>query len=125
MQTFFSTTFFSFNDDLGGRVYSPWIWLYFLVTIALTLIVVVGTWFLWRKKEQEVMAALITPKEKQETDPVGFNQRPTEFELDQFVEQESGNVAQRATIERLRTGLDWTQSITQKKTVYGKGEPSA
>lgn len=71
------------------------------------------------------MAALITPKEKQETDPVGLNQRPTEFELDQFVEQESGNVARRETIERLRTGLDWTQSITQKRTVYGKGELSA
>jgi ABC-type nickel/cobalt efflux system permease component RcnA len=125
LQTFFSTIFFSFNDDLGGRVYSQWIWLYFLVTIALTLIVVVGTWFLWRKKEQEVMAALITPKEEQGTDPVGLNQRPTELELDQFVEQESGNVARRATIARLRTGLDWTQSITQQKTAHGQGKPSA
>ena len=86
---------------------------------------VVGTWFLWRKKEQEVMAALITPKEEQGTDPVGLNQRPTELELDQFVEQESGNVARRATIARLRTGLDWTQSITQQKTAHGQGGPSA
>ncbi|RYN34544.1 hypothetical protein AA0119_g12375 [Alternaria tenuissima] len=123
--TFFSTTFFSFNDDLGGRIYSQWIWLYFLVTIVLTLIVVVGTWFLWRMKEREVMAALITPKEEQGTDPVAFDQRPTELELDQFVEQESGNVARRETIARLRTGLDWTKSTTQQKTAHGQGEPSA
>jgi ABC-type nickel/cobalt efflux system permease component RcnA len=125
LQTFFSTTFFSFNNDLGGRVYSQWIWLYFLVTIALTLIVVVGTWFLWRKKEQEVMAALITPKEEQGTDPGGLNERPTELESGEFVEQESGNVARRATIARLRTSLDWTQSITQQKTAHGQGGPSA
>ncbi|CAN9125830.1 unnamed protein product [Alternaria alternata] len=76
-------------------------------------------------KEREVMAALITPKEEQGTDPVAFDQRPTELELDQFVEQESGNVARRATTARLRTGLDWTKSITQQKTAHGQGEPSA
>lgn len=86
---------------------------------------VVGTWFLWRKKEQQVMAALITPKEEQGTDSVGLNQQPTELELDQFVEQESGSVVRRATIARLRAGLGWTQAITQHKTAHRQGEPSA
>lgn len=35
-------------------MYSPWIWLYFLVTILLTLLVLLGTWVLWKKKEREV-----------------------------------------------------------------------
>jgi hypothetical protein len=53
--TFFSTTFFSFNADLDGKVYSRWLWLYFVVTVVLTAIVVVGTWMLWRGKEREIL----------------------------------------------------------------------
>ncbi|KAH7396402.1 hypothetical protein BKA66DRAFT_455045 [Pyrenochaeta sp. MPI-SDFR-AT-0127] len=52
--TFFSTSFFQFNADLNGRVYSWWLWLYFSVTVILTLLVLLGTWFLWKKKEMEV-----------------------------------------------------------------------
>jgi flagellar basal body-associated protein FliL len=52
--TFFSTTFFSFNEGLDGRVYSRWLWLYFVVTLVLTAIVVVGTWLLWKGKEKEI-----------------------------------------------------------------------
>jgi Tfp pilus assembly protein PilO len=54
--TFFSTTFFSFNSNLEGRVYSEWLWLYFLVSVVLTTLVVVGTWLLWKGKERELSA---------------------------------------------------------------------
>jgi hypothetical protein len=53
--TFFSTTFFSFNADLDGKVYSGWLWLYFVVTVVLTAVVVVGTWMLWKGKEREIL----------------------------------------------------------------------
>jgi uncharacterized membrane protein len=53
--TFFSTTFFSFNGNLEGKVYSEWLWLYFVVTVVLTAVVVVGTWMLWRGKEREIL----------------------------------------------------------------------
>ncbi|KAH8731933.1 hypothetical protein GQ44DRAFT_698214 [Phaeosphaeriaceae sp. PMI808] len=52
--TFFSTTFFSFNSSLDGRVYSKWLWLYFVVTFLLTATTVVGTWLLWKGKEKEI-----------------------------------------------------------------------
>ncbi|EMD92193.1 hypothetical protein COCC4DRAFT_130791 [Bipolaris maydis ATCC 48331] len=56
--TFFSTTFFDFNNDLNGRMYSSWLWLYFLVTFVLTFVVMLVTWWLWKKKEKEVNASL-------------------------------------------------------------------
>ena len=52
--TFFSTTFFSFSADFDGSVYSGWLWLYFVVTVILTAVVVVGTWLLWKGKEKEI-----------------------------------------------------------------------
>jgi Mg2+ and Co2+ transporter CorA len=52
--TFFSTTFFSVNSNLDERAYSGWLWLYFLVTIVLTAVVVAGTWLLWKGKEKEI-----------------------------------------------------------------------
>lgn len=54
IQTFFSTTFFEFNANLNGRVYSHWLWLYFVVTVALTAAVVIGTWYLWKTREKQV-----------------------------------------------------------------------
>ncbi|KAH7079545.1 hypothetical protein FB567DRAFT_124711 [Paraphoma chrysanthemicola] len=59
--TFFSTTFFSFNERLEGRVYSDWLWLYFVVTLVLTAVVVVGTWALWKGKEKEISTKLKKP----------------------------------------------------------------
>jgi hypothetical protein len=41
--TFFSTTFFSFNGNMEVKVYSAWLWLYYVVTVVLTAVVVVGT----------------------------------------------------------------------------------
>lgn len=43
---------------MNGKVYSVWLWLYFLVTVLLTLLVVVGTWVLWKRKEREVEGQL-------------------------------------------------------------------
>jgi hypothetical protein len=37
-----------------GKVYSAWLWLYFVVTVVLTAVVVVGTWMLWKTKEREI-----------------------------------------------------------------------
>lgn len=53
-QTFFSTTFFDFQVERSEHVYSRWLWLYFLVTILLTVLVLGGTWVLWRSKEVEI-----------------------------------------------------------------------
>jgi uncharacterized protein YneF (UPF0154 family) len=39
---------------MDGKVYSAWLWLYFVVTIVLTAVVVVGTWMLWKTKEREI-----------------------------------------------------------------------
>jgi len=36
-------------------VYSPWVWLYFTLTLALTAVVISGTWVLWRSKEKEII----------------------------------------------------------------------
>ncbi|KAH7071317.1 hypothetical protein BKA63DRAFT_70896 [Paraphoma chrysanthemicola] len=63
--TFFSTTFFSFNEGLDGRVYSDWLWLYFVVTLVLTAVVVVGTWALWKGKEKEISTKLKKPMVEQ------------------------------------------------------------
>ncbi|KAG9193670.1 hypothetical protein G6011_03705 [Alternaria panax] len=119
--TFFSTTFFEFNADLDGRVYSQWLWLYFLVTIVLTLVVVVGTWLLWTKKEQEVVETLTAPNEEQGISPVGFNQQPIEHEVHQHVDQEDGNATRRATFARLRTVSGWAQSTLQNTTKSKEG----
>jgi hypothetical protein len=110
MQTFFSTTFFNFNDNLAGRIYSPWLWLYFVVTTGLTLLVVVGTWLLWRKREQEVVATLTAPNGEQEPSAVESNQQPSGPEADQFVEQRSDHAVLRATVPGLRAISGWAQS---------------
>ncbi|KAF2646720.1 hypothetical protein P280DRAFT_464907 [Massarina eburnea CBS 473.64] len=52
--TFFSTSFFDFNVGPHERVYSWWLWLYWLVTIALTAIVLLGAVYWWRRKEEEM-----------------------------------------------------------------------
>jgi hypothetical protein len=39
-------------------VYSKWLWLYFVVTVVLTAVVVVGTWLLWTGKESEISRRL-------------------------------------------------------------------
>ncbi|KAF3000720.1 hypothetical protein E8E13_003248 [Curvularia kusanoi] len=52
--TFFSTTFFNFGAGDNGRVYSSWLWLYFVLTLALTAIVMGGTWVMSRAKEKEL-----------------------------------------------------------------------
>jgi uncharacterized membrane protein len=76
--TFFSTTFFRFNSNLEGRVYSGWLWLYFLVTLVLTAVVVVGTWLLWKGKEKDISKRI--EKQKLETqlyEKTQARQRPT------------------------------------------------
>ncbi|KAF2465147.1 uncharacterized protein BDR25DRAFT_346261 [Lindgomyces ingoldianus] len=52
--TFFSTSFFDFHVGRSQPVYSWWLWLYFLVTLILTAITMVGTWALWKNKENEI-----------------------------------------------------------------------
>ncbi|KAF7590823.1 hypothetical protein BBP40_002346 [Aspergillus hancockii] len=52
--TFFSTSFFDFHVGRHERVYSWWIWLYFLVTVILTGMVL-GCWFVMsNRKEKEI-----------------------------------------------------------------------
>lgn len=68
--TFFSTSFFSFNADLEGKIYSTWLWLYFLVTIVLTAVVVIGTWVLWKGKEKEISRRMEKRDESEEMEYV-------------------------------------------------------
>jgi len=53
LQTFFSTSFFDFNSNLNGRIYSDWLWLCFLATVVLTVLVAVGTWRTWKTKKEK------------------------------------------------------------------------
>jgi hypothetical protein len=41
--TFFSTSFWDFSPDNNGTKISAWVWLYFLITISLTMLVL-GVW---------------------------------------------------------------------------------
>ena len=36
-------------------MYSSWVWLYFVLTLGLTALVLGGTWVLWRAKEKEIV----------------------------------------------------------------------
>jgi hypothetical protein len=98
IQTFFSTTFFEFNADLNGQVYSSWLWLYFVVTIGLTAAVVVGTWFMWRTKEKQVDKRFMSEKYKEkeiftqayEGSPLTFS-RP--FEVPGTLSPRQGNIS--------------------------------
>jgi hypothetical protein len=38
------------------------LWLYFVVTIGLTVAVVVGTWFMWRTKEDQIVKRFAVKK---------------------------------------------------------------
>lgn len=53
-QTFFSTSFFDFNVDPSKHVYSTWLWLYWVVTLVLTTVVMAVAFLWWRRKENEM-----------------------------------------------------------------------
>jgi hypothetical protein len=90
--TFFSTTFFEFNSDLNGKVYSEWLWLYFLVTVILTTVVTVGTWLLWRSKEKEILERI--EKQVLEEKPYGMantaHPPPLNGIMRNYIQQEIG-----------------------------------
>jgi heme exporter protein D len=92
--TFFSTTFFSFNENLDGKVYSGWLWLYFVVTVVLTAVVVVGTWILWKVKEREILerAARQVGSEKQLCVDMPVAQQPPVLvaAMQNYMQQEIG-----------------------------------
>jgi 3-mercaptopyruvate sulfurtransferase SseA len=119
LQTFFSTTFFDFNANFDGRVYSPWLWLYFLVTAILTLLVVVGTWLLW-KKEKAVVEKPTPP----DPEPKGGNEYATNQVVDvetvQYIEHQIGHAAAGAAFARLGAISDWAKSNRQRVPLDGK-----
>lgn len=52
LSSIFSMTFFDFGSDIpGGAQISQWLWVYFVVTIPLTL-AIVGSWY-WLDKRRE------------------------------------------------------------------------
>ena len=58
MQTLFSTSFFDFKPQDQQNVVSGWIWLYFLLTALLTVIIQ-GSWYInSRRKELQIAKAL-------------------------------------------------------------------
>lgn len=46
LQTVFSQSFFGFSDDRKAMYVAPWLWLWAVVTVILTLIVIVTWWLL-------------------------------------------------------------------------------
>jgi ABC-type nickel/cobalt efflux system permease component RcnA len=87
--------------------------LYFLVTIVLTLVVVVGTWLLWRKKEREVVATLKSPDEKRKSTCVDMDRQPLESVLEPNMQQESSHTAPTTAFARSRAISDWAQPNRQ------------
>ncbi|CAI6304460.1 unnamed protein product [Periconia digitata] len=65
--TFFSTTFFDFAAGPDESVYSWWLWLYWVVTIGLTALVLLGAILWWKKKEGEIMALVGTTAVRNES----------------------------------------------------------
>ena len=55
--TLFSTTFFNFQYQ-SSRIVSWWLWLYFVVTVVLTLAVVAGWYYLEKRQNQSMWQSL-------------------------------------------------------------------
>ncbi|KAH6881705.1 hypothetical protein BKA58DRAFT_6907 [Alternaria rosae] len=119
--TFFSTTFFDFKPNQDEKIYSQWIWLYFVVTIILNLTVFFGTWYVWRKKELEIMASFSSADKEPEAQTVETSGRRLDLETAQYVEQEIGHAAPGV---KSRTKSKCDQS-SQQQTHYAKTETSA
>ena len=62
--TLFSTTFFNFSNRSTSRVVSWWIWLYFVVTVVLTLIVLIGWYCISRRQKSTMLQSLHIDPEK-------------------------------------------------------------
>ena len=52
-QTLFSTTFFNFQNT-GGKIVSRWIWLYWLITIVLTILTGCAWYWLLRREKNDI-----------------------------------------------------------------------
>jgi hypothetical protein len=59
--TFFSADFFNFFPDAQQQVVSKWVWLYLVLTIALTGLVFIG-WFLTSRKENKSVLTVLTER---------------------------------------------------------------
>jgi flagellar biosynthesis/type III secretory pathway M-ring protein FliF/YscJ len=44
----FSTTFFYFHAENSNAIISPWFWVYWIITVPVTLIVL-GLWYIWHR----------------------------------------------------------------------------
>jgi hypothetical protein len=99
-------------------VYSPWLWLYFLVTIILNLTVFFGTYYLWRKKELEIMAW----DKDQEAQNVETPVVRLDGETKQYVEQEIGHAAPGAKVP---TASEHAQSSRRPAPYTPKTEASS
>ncbi|KAI4714078.1 hypothetical protein J4E89_001528 [Alternaria sp. Ai002NY15] len=119
--TFFSTTFFDFKPDQDDKVYSQWIWLYFLVTIILNLTVFFGTWYVWRKKELEIMASFNSAEKEPKVQIVETSVSRLDIETAQYVEQEIGHAAPGV---KSHTNSRFDQP-SQRQTRYAKTETNA
>jgi hypothetical protein len=55
--TLFSTTFFNFQNQTSSIV-SWWLWLYFVVTVGLTLVVLVGWYYISKRQDRTMLQSL-------------------------------------------------------------------
>jgi hypothetical protein len=62
--TLFGTMFFSFSNKSTSRVVSWWIWLYFVVTVVLTLTVLIGWYCISRREKSTMLQSLNIDPEK-------------------------------------------------------------
>ncbi|KAJ9660009.1 hypothetical protein H2201_007114 [Coniosporium apollinis] len=57
LKTLFSTSFFDFQAGRDPQVVSWWIWLYWLVTIILTVVIHITWYFTFKRKENQISTA--------------------------------------------------------------------
>jgi len=65
--------------------------MYFLVTIILNLTVFFGTWYVWRKKELEIMASFNSADKESEAPTAETSGRRFDWETAMYVQEEMGH----------------------------------
>jgi hypothetical protein len=92
IQTLFSASFFDFNPDNSSSVVSSWIWLYCVMTVVLTILVLAAWWFFVRHQNRKTHKEIRRQSEMKETmeeeNEVIFNRKMTLLQ-----EQDAPNLA--------------------------------
>ncbi|TEY31810.1 hypothetical protein BOTCAL_0775g00040 [Botryotinia calthae] len=88
-----STTFFDFKNASSIRTsVAPSFWIYWVITIPVTLIIL-GLWYFWeRKRDKTFVKEVDEKKESNEEDFTSDMKKPTEHRLEPLMQNDDGNV---------------------------------